>query len=333
MKTPQNFNRRVSNTRMNHNTFSKVQPKGSTFQRHTTMKKVQPGFNNRKPGNTFNRPVKKPFNGGMTPKPRPFPKPLDPGIGNGKPGNGGITRPGKNPFTGIGSTKPRPFPKPLDPGIGNGKPGNGGITPPKPGMGAPKPRPRPRPPVGNGPPKPRPTNPMHPKPGQGNGNHHGHHNGHHNGNHHGHHNGHHNHWHNHRPRYSWWWFNYCTPLRTCVPGNYQYCNYVYPTCDYVAPSGVVVEDVRWFLGLKGLMLPGKGIGIETIAANSPAAEVGLQPGMVITKCNGVVITDNEVFGQVIAQSGGVLEMELLESIEGEPLQATVQMTQLPAASF
>ena len=118
-----------------------------------------------------------------------------------------------------------------------------------------------------------------------------------------------------------------------MPANYQYCNYIYPTCDYVAPGGVVVEDVRWFLGLKGLMLPGKGIGIETIAANSPAAAVGLQPGMVITKCNGVVITDNEVFGQVIAQSGGVLEMELLESIEGEPLQATVQMTQLPAASF
>lgn len=118
-----------------------------------------------------------------------------------------------------------------------------------------------------------------------------------------------------------------------MPGNYQYCNYVYPTCDYVAPNGVVVEDVRWFLGLKGMMLPGKGIGVETVAENSPAAAVGLQPGMVITKCNGVVITDNEVFGQVIAQSGGVLEMELLESIEGELLQATVQMTQLPAASF
>ena len=148
MKAPQNFNHRVTNTRMNQNSFSKMQHKGSSLQPRTSMKQVHSQFNNKKPGNTFTRPTRKPFTGNNTMKPKPFPKPLDPGIGNGKPGNGGITRPGKNPFTGIGSTKPkpRPFPKPLDPGIGNGKPGNGGITPPKPGMGAPKPRPRPRPP-------------------------------------------------------------------------------------------------------------------------------------------------------------------------------------------
>lgn len=85
--------------------------------------------------------------------------------------------------------------------------------------------------------------------------------------------------------------------------------------------------------MKGLMLPGKGIGIETIEANSPAAAAGLAPGMVITKCNGVVITDDAVFGQVIAESGGVLEMELLETIDGERLQATVEMTRLATANF
>ena len=55
--------------------------------------------------------------------------------------------------------------------------------------------------------------------------------------------------------------------------------------------------------------------------------------MVITKCNGVVITDDAVFGQVIAESGGVLEMDLLETIDGEPLQATVEMTRLATANF
>lgn len=94
-----------------------------------------------------------------------------------------------------------------------------------------------------------------------------------------------------------------------------------------------MEDVRWYLGMKGLVLPGKGIGVESVEANSPAAVTGLKPGMVITKCNGVAITDNDVFAQVIAESGGVLEMELLEKIDGEQLQATVQMTRLPSASF
>ena len=55
--------------------------------------------------------------------------------------------------------------------------------------------------------------------------------------------------------------------------------------------------------------------------------------MVITKCNGVVITDDTIFGQVIAESGGVLELELLESIDGPQLEASVQMTRLPTANF
>ncbi len=288
------------------------------------------------------------------PKPRPTMKPIDTGIGNGKPGGGGFTRPIKDtvggikprpgngttrpiPKPGIGVPKPRPGLKPLDPGIGNGKPGNGVIRPlPVPGSGAPKPRPNPKPPVGNGPPKPRPIpipgkpvpgKPMPGNPHQGGG--HGNGNGH--GNHHGHH--HNKPWHAGRPNYSWWWFNYCTPLRNCGPANYQYCNYVYPTCDYVAPNGQIVEDARWFLGMKGLMLPGKGIGVESVEANSPAADVGLTPGMVITKCNGVDITDDAVFGQVIAESGGVLEMELLETIDGPQLEATVQMIRLPTANF
>lgn len=81
------------------------------------------------------------------------------------------------------------------------------------------------------------------------------------------------------------------------------------------------------------MLPGKGMGIESVEANSPAAIAGLTPGMVITKCNGVAITDEAVFGQVVAESGGVLEMEVLDKIDGEALFGTVQMTRLATASF
>lgn len=315
-RTPTIRDHRTGNTNItrDHRQMN-VRPKtvNSAPRPRQTLKPIDTGIGNGKPGLGGIRP--RPGNG--TPKPRPTTKPLDPGIGNGKPAGGGFNRPIKDtvnvikPLPGNGS--PRPFPKP-------------GTGVPKPGSGTPKPRPNPKPPTGNGPPKPRPPKP-NPNPNPGQGNNGGHHNGgHHNGNH-----GH--HWHNHRPRFSWWWFNYCTPLQNYGPGNYQYCNYVYPTCDYVAPNGQIIEDVRWYLGMKGLTLPGKGIGIESVEANSPADLTGLKPGMVITKCNGVVITDDATFGQVIAASGGVLEMELLESIDGPQLEATVQMTQLPTANF
>ena len=340
---------RMQSSQRSTRNFSKVRKSPTTMNRKPTMNTIRDhrtpttrNIRDHRTGNTnFTRDHRqmnvRPKTVNSAPRPRQTFKPLDPGIGNGKPGNGGI-----RPRPGNGAPKPRPSIKPLDPGIGNGRPGTGVIKPrPKPGMGAPKPRPRPQPPVGNGPPKPRPPKP---NPGQGHnghgnqgGGHHGGNNGgHHAGGHHngGHHNGHHgHHWHNHRPRFSWWWYNYCTPLQNYGPGNYQYCNYVYPTCDYVAPGGQIIEDVRWYLGMKGLMLPGKGIGIESVEANSPADLTGLKPGMVITKCNGVVITDDTIFGQVIAESGGVLELELLESIDGPQLEATVQMTRLPTASF
>ncbi|MAX36236.1 PDZ domain-containing protein [Gimesia sp.] len=315
-KTPTNFNRKPTL-----NTIRDHRGGNTKFTRELR----QPNFKT-KPGNT-------------TVRPRQTFKPIDTGKGKGKPTGGGFNRPITKPTNGI---RPRPTTRPIKPGIGNGKPGigngkpgNGGFTrpikdtvnviKPLPGNGSPKPYPKP----GSGVTKPGPS-----KPGHGFGNHHG---GHHGGNNNGHHHGHHghkgHHWHNHRPQFSWWWFNYCTPLQNFGPGNYQHCNYVYPTCDYVSPGGQIVEDVRWYLGMKGLMLPGKGIGIESVEANSPADLTGLKPGMVITKCNGVVITDDATFGQVIAESGGVLEMELLESMDGPQLEATVQMTRLPTASF
>lgn len=101
----------------------------------------------------------------------------------------------------------------------------------------------------------------------------------------------------------------------------------------MTPGGLVVEDARWYLGMKGMMLPGKGVGVESVEPDSPAAAAGLAPGMVITKCNGVAITDNDVLAQVIAESGGVLEMELYEKLDGPLMGTTVEMIRLPAASF
>lgn len=82
-----------------------------------------------------------------------------------------------------------------------------------------------------------------------------------------------------------------------------------------------------------MMLPGKGVGVESVEPDSPAAVAGLAPGMVITKVNGTAITDNDVLAQVIAESGGVLEVELFDKLDGQLLGTTIEMIRLPAASF
>ncbi len=82
-----------------------------------------------------------------------------------------------------------------------------------------------------------------------------------------------------------------------------------------------------------MVLPGKGLGIDTVEAESPAALAGLESGMIVTKCNGRSIVDDVTFADAIAASGGVLELELLAKADGQPLVATVQMTRIAVASF
>ena len=82
-----------------------------------------------------------------------------------------------------------------------------------------------------------------------------------------------------------------------------------------------------------MILPGKGFGIETVEEESPAAFAGLQPGMVLTACNGVELVDEATFAQVIAESGGVLELELYDKLEGELLVTTVEMVRIAKSSF
>ena len=103
-------------------------------------------------------------------------------------------------------------------------------------------------------------------------------------------------------------------------------------CDYLVNGHVVHEDARWFLGLKGMLLPGQGVGIEEVAPGSPAAAVGLQPGMVITRCNGIDMLDEAALAQAIGTSGGALQMDLLLA-EGTPATCVVVMQRVTSVSF
>ena len=155
------------------------------------------------------------------------------------------------------------------------------------------------------------------------------------GNHHGPWNGHYGNggYGHHRVNWNSWWYNYCLPLQIYVTRDYRYCDWYYIRCDYTTPSGVIIQDVRWYLGVRGLILPGKGLGIEEIEANSPADLAGLSQGMVITRINRVEMVDEATMGQVIANSGGTLEMDVLDKLEGKVFSITIFMQRIVISSF
>ena len=105
----------------------------------------------------------------------------------------------------------------------------------------------------------------------------------------------------------------CQPIAHCQQHEVVTCNWHNVTCAPAPIGGIVQEDVQWYLGMKGILLPGKGIGIDSVEPGSPADQVGLQPGMVLTNCNGIDMVDDAAMQQAIATSGGVLQMTLLST--------------------
>jgi len=136
-----------------------------------------------------------------------------------------------------------------------------------------------------------------------------------------------------RPRHCHWWFDFRQPIRHCRPVDCHVYAWDYVTCGYTVPGTTVVVEARWYLGLSGILLPGKGMGIDAVEAGSPAAAAGLAPGMVIVQCNGLDIVDETSMPTAIEQSGGVLNMIVLDTADGTPAEVTVVMQRLVAQSF
>ena len=285
-------------------------------------------------GTTRPRPIKRPGQGSVRPtspglKPTPGmsrPRPLP------KPGNGTVrpTPTGIMPRPGIGNStiRPRPFPKPTNGGIKPtsrpiSQPGLGGIKP-RPGIGGIKPMPRPFP-KPNGGVKPRP-NAIDPVWGAS----HNHNNrpwfnqnrrsqfsG---------------HWCFKRPTRCHWWFDYCTPLAQCNTVDIVTCDFV-QCCipQVILVGGEAVSETVWYIGLKGMILPDTGLGIEEVDPDSPAAQAGLEAGMVIISCNDIQITEEADMQQAIEASGGTLTM-IVQLEDGSQGEAVVEMVRVPAGS-
>lgn len=141
------------------------------------------------------------------------------------------------------------------------------------------------------------------------------------------------HWCHTRPAVCHWWVSYCTPISHCHLNDLIVCDWRRVHCAPVVQIGAPVQEVQWYLGMKGILLPGKGIGIDAVEPNSPAEQVGLRPGMVLTVCNGIPMADEAAMAEAIRISGGVLNMTLLSEDGTQVLEGTVRMLQVAAVSF
>jgi hypothetical protein len=148
------------------------------------------------------------------------------------------------------------------------------------------------------------------------------------GNHH-----HHKPWHTHKPNHCHWWFNYCVKLQHCQPVDYHHCSWNYVVCDYRPGNGQVIEDTRWYLGVEGMLLPGKGLGVEKVAPGSPADLAGIKPGHVLQVCNRIPLTSEEALASAMQTSNGLLVLQVLAEAEGQVGMVQVQMQRLVSVAY
>ena len=141
------------------------------------------------------------------------------------------------------------------------------------------------------------------------------------------------HWCHTRPATCHWWTQYCQPIAHCHYNEVVVCDWNRVHCSTVVQVGVPIQEVQWYLGMQGILLPGKGIGIDAVEPNSPAEQIGLRPGMVMTVCNGIALVDETSMQEAIRISGGVLQMTLLSADGSEVLEGVVQMAQVTSVSF
>ena len=61
--------------------------------------------------------------------------------------------------------------------------------------------------------------------------------------------------------------------------------------------------------------------------------IGLQPGMVITVCNGIAMVDETSMHEAIRISGGVLKMTLRSTDGSQVLEGVAVMSRVSAVSY
>jgi S1-C subfamily serine protease len=85
--------------------------------------------------------------------------------------------------------------------------------------------------------------------------------------------------------------------------------------------------------MSGMFLPGRGLGVESIQPGSPAEQVGLVPGNVIVAVNGLRLESPEILDQAVAQSGGILTLEVAVADDAPTQMVQLTLQRVAVASY
>ena len=141
-------------------------------------------------------------------------------------------------------------------------------------------------------------------------------------------------WCGYYPAHCHWWYSCCGPNYYFDPTcSLTYDWYYYYSCPVEVRSMIAACDVRWSLGLKCVLIPDKGLGIEAVNPDSPADLAGLEPGMIIIAANGIAIANETSMPTAIDQSQGVLQLDILSSASTETSRVTVILQPMLVADF
>ena len=130
-----------------------------------------------------------------------------------------------------------------------------------------------------------------------------------------------------------WWWDCCPNLHACLPVQYCYWNWYYVSCPQVVYYGGVQVHAKWYLGLSGMVLPATGLGIDSVAAGSPAEQAGLKPGMVIKSINGIELVSQAEMERAMATPDGLLNMVVTAAADQDPISLSVQMVLVSSVSY
>ncbi|MEM7333044.1 MAG: PDZ domain-containing protein, partial [Chloroflexota bacterium] len=75
--------------------------------------------------------------------------------------------------------------------------------------------------------------------------------------------------------------------------------------------------------------PSQGVAITSVAANSPGAIAGLQPGQIILEANGVPIDDTSTLQTLVAELPASSEINLIVLVNDERRQTTARRGEVP----
>ena len=92
--------------------------------------------------------------------------------------------------------------------------------------------------------------------------------------------------------------------------------------------------MAWYLGLECMLIPDlHALGVQEVAAMSPAQFAGLEPGDMILSVNGFGIDSENTLSDVIRNSDGIITLEVFREGLDAPVAIDIQLRRMMVVRY